>query len=91
MAATQISAFISDETKALMERYVDAHGVKKNHLVEEALLHHLQALHELPTDLVIPPRIVLTNESFDQISELVRQPRIPTQAMRDLMSDKRRP
>lgn len=53
MAESQISAFISDATKQKVERYAEAHGVKKGHLVEEALLHHLQALHELPADLVI--------------------------------------
>jgi hypothetical protein len=31
MADTQISAFISDTTKELVERYVKAHGVKKGH------------------------------------------------------------
>jgi hypothetical protein len=50
MAETQISAFISDTTKELVERYVEAHGVKKGHLIEEALLHHLQALRDLPAD-----------------------------------------
>ena len=53
---TQISAYVSQSTKALLERYADAHGVKKAHLVEEALLHHLQALHELPADVIIPAR-----------------------------------
>jgi hypothetical protein len=59
MADTQISAHISQETKEKVERYAAAHGVKKGALVEQALLHHLQALHELPADLVIPPRLVL--------------------------------
>ena len=44
MADTQISAHVSDTTKELVERYVEAHGVKKGHLIEEALLHHLLAL-----------------------------------------------
>ena len=44
MADTQISAYVSDTTKELVERYVEAHGVKKGRLIEEALLHHLQAL-----------------------------------------------
>ncbi|HEX8441676.1 hypothetical protein [Archangium sp.] len=51
MAETQISAYVSDTTKELVERYVEAHGVKKGRLIEEALLHHLQALRELPADL----------------------------------------
>ncbi len=88
MAESQISAFISDATKRKVERYAEAHGVKKGHLVEEALLHHLQALHELPADLVIPARLTLTAKSFDTVAKLLKKPRKPTKAMRDLMAGK---
>jgi hypothetical protein len=89
MADTQISAFISSATKELVERYADAHGVKKGHLVEEALLHHLQALRELPADIVIPPRLTLSPASFEAVVELAKKPRKPTKAMRDLLAGKR--
>ena len=83
---TQISAFISASTKDLVERYVEAHGVKKGHLLEEALLHHLQALRELPADVVIPPRIVVGRESGEQILSRLKKPRKPTKAMRELFT-----
>jgi hypothetical protein len=89
MADRQISAYISEATKRQVERYAEAHGVKKGHLVEEALLHHLQALRELPADIVIPPRLTVTSESFQVVTELVKSPREPTQALRDLMAGKR--
>ena len=89
MSDTQISAYISQATKEEVERYAEAHGVKKGHLVEEALLHHLQALRELPSDIVIPPRVTLTPESFARVVELVKKPRKPTRALRDLMKGKR--
>jgi hypothetical protein len=60
--------------------------VKKGHLIEEALLHHLQALRELPADIVIPPRLVVTRASFEKLAELARKPRKPTKALRDLMA-----
>ena len=88
MAETQISAYISEATKDKVERYAEAHGVKKGHLVEEALLHHLQALRELPADIVIPPRIIVTADSFEKVGELVKDPRNPTKALRDLMAGK---
>jgi uncharacterized protein (DUF1778 family) len=88
MAETQISAYISESTKEQVEQYAEAHGVKKGHLVEEALLHHLQALRELPADLIIPPRLVLTKESFEKVMDLVEKPRKPTKALRDLMAGK---
>jgi len=88
MADTQISAYISEATKQQVERYAEAHGVKKGHLVEEALLHHLQALRELPADIVIPPRLTVSVRSFEAVVELIKKPRRPTKAMRDLMAGK---
>ena len=81
---TQISAFISDSTKEMLEKYVEAHGLKKAHLVEEALLHHLQALRELPVDVIIPARLVVSKESGQAILERVEKPRRPTKAMLEL-------
>lgn len=88
MADTQISAHISEETKELVERYSDAHGVKKGALVEQALLHHLQALRELPADIIIPPQLELSDSSFTQVIDLLAKPRKPTKAARALMSNK---
>ncbi len=81
---TQISAFITTATKGLLERYAEATGVKKARLVEEALLHHLQALQELPADVVIPPRLVVGPEAGRQILDRIEKPRRPTKAMREL-------
>jgi hypothetical protein len=86
MAETQISAYVSEATKRQVERYAEAHGVKKGYLVEEALLHHLLALRELPADIVIPPRLIVTTKSFEAVARLVKKPRRPTKALRDLMA-----
>jgi hypothetical protein len=86
MADTQISAYISASTKEQVERYAESHGVKKGYLVEEALLHHLQALRELPADVVIPPRVTVSSESFKVVTKLIKKPRKPTNALRDLMA-----
>jgi hypothetical protein len=89
MADTQISAYVSDTTNDLVERYVEAHGVKKGRLIEEALLHHLQALRELPADVIIPPRVVVDPKTLEHVSQLVERPRKPTKAMRALMASKK--
>ena len=86
MTDTRISTYISETTKEQVERYAEAHGVKKGFLVEEALLHHLQALRELPGDIVIPPRITVTAKSFAMVAELVKKPRQPTKTLRALMT-----
>lgn len=86
MAGTQISAYISDVTKEQVEQYSEAHGVKKGHLVEQALLHHLQALRELPADIIIPPKLELTAKSFETVVDLIKNPPPATQALRELMA-----
>lgn len=83
---TQISAFISDSTKDALERYADAHGLKKAYIIEEALLHHLQALRELPLDVIIPARLVVSRESGQAMLDRVEKPRRPTKAMRELFA-----
>lgn len=86
MADSQISAYISDVTRDEVERYAQAHGVKKGHLVEQALLHHLQALRELPADILIPARLTVSAGSFAEVTALLKKPRKPTKALVDLMA-----
>lgn len=85
MSTVQISAHISPTTKQELERYADAHGLKKGFVIEDALLHHLQALRELPEDVVVPVRLVVTTASFAQVVERTQRPRKPTAAMRRLI------
>jgi len=84
---TQVSAYISEETKAEIEAYVKRRGVKKAYLIEEALLHHLQALREIPEDLIIPSRLVLTREAMTQIAERIENTSKPTEALKDLFRE----
>lgn len=84
--ATQISAVVSQSTTELLERHVRATGVKKGHLVEQALLHHLQALQELPADIIVHPRLVVTPESARSILREIESGE-PTDALRALMRD----
>lgn len=87
MSATQISAYISSDTKSLVENYSKKSGVKKGFLIEEALLHHLQVLKELPADIIIPAKIMLTEKSMSQIVNMLENPPKPTQALKELMRD----
>jgi len=84
---TQISANISVETKERMEQYARAHGVKKSHLIETALLHHLSALDEIPADILIPPVLELSRESGEKVLERLENPPAPTAAMKALFDD----
>jgi hypothetical protein len=83
---TQISAQISKTTRELMEKYVRRTGVKKGHLVEQALLHHLQALDEIPAEYMIHPRVVVARETGEQMLRKAEGAN-PTPALRKLMRD----
>jgi hypothetical protein len=83
---TQISAFVSRTTWELLERHVRATGVKKGHLVEQALRHHLAALDRLPADAIVHPKLVVTRRSGATILKQMRSGK-PTKVLRDLMRD----
>ena len=82
---SQISAVLSPETKASLERHVRATGVKKGYLLEEALRYHLRALDSLPADVLISPRIVLTQRSFREVVRQIQSPGKPAKKLRQLM------
>ncbi|MGD0073207.1 MAG: hypothetical protein ABSD31_02570 [Candidatus Binataceae bacterium] len=82
----QISAEISEGTKRLLERYSRAHGVKKQFLIESAVLHHIQALEALPAAVIIPPRVVVSAASGRKIAGLMGKKQRPTRALVELMS-----
>ena len=84
---TQISANISAETRELLQRYVEAHGVKKSHLIETAVLHHLSALDSIPADLIIPPIIEVSRATGNAILDRIENPKPVTAAMRALFDD----
>lgn len=83
---TQISAQISETTRERMEKHVRRTGVKKGHLVEQALLHHLQALDEIPAEYIIHPRIVVSRKTGEEMLRDAESAE-PTPALRQLMRD----
>jgi hypothetical protein len=84
---TQISALVSRTTRELLERHVRATGVKKGYLVEQALRHHLQALQELPADVIVHPKLVVTRQSGAAILKQLKVAK-PSGPLRDLMRDR---
>jgi predicted DNA-binding protein len=83
-----VSAHISEETKARLERFVRRTGQTRARLIEDALLQHLQALEELPADAVVPARIVLSDESAERVREMIARPPKPTEDMKRLFDDR---
>jgi hypothetical protein len=83
---TQISAVVSTTTQTLLDNYVRATGIKKGHLLEEALLHHLRALDALPGDIIAPPRLVVSRRSGREVLKRLAAPPNPAQQLRTLLS-----
>jgi len=82
---SQISATISAATKESLDRFAESHGLKKNFVVEQALLFFMEARKELPDEGLIPPRLVLEDKAFDRVVDLLESPPAPTETLRELM------
>lgn len=82
---SKISATISEATKEKLDRFTKTHGLKKNFVVEQALLYFMEARRELPDEALVPARLVVEDEAFDRLVELVTSPPPPSPALRELM------
>jgi len=87
---SQISATISAATKDKLDRFTESHGLKKNFVVEQALLFFMEARRELPDEALVPSRVVLDNASFDRVVQSLDKPPAPTKELRELMRGRRR-
>jgi uncharacterized protein (DUF1778 family) len=82
---SQISATVSVATKEKFDRFAESHGLKKNFVVEQALLYFMDARSQLPDEALVPTRLVLDDDAFDRIVALLAAPPAPTPALRELM------
>jgi len=81
---SQVSAVIADTTRERLERFAKQHGVKKSHLIETAILHHLAALEQLPADVIVPPALVVSREAGVDLIRRIERPEPPTPALKAL-------
>ena len=81
---TQVSAYISNETKVMFENFSNKSGQKKGFIIEQALLHYINAHQELPADVIVPASITVSKEVFEDV---IMADREPTEALRKLMNE----
>jgi len=86
---SQISATVSASTREKLDRFTESRGLKKNFVIEQALLYFMEARRDLPDEALIPTRLVLDDDSFDRVAQLIENPRPPTDALRKLMRGQR--
>ena len=48
---SQISATVSASTREKLDRFTESRGLKKNFVIEQALLYFMEARRDLPDDL----------------------------------------
>lgn len=82
---SQISATISAATKERLDRFTESHGLRKNFVVEQALLFFMEARRELPVEALIPTRLMLDDKAFARVVAMLESPPAPTEALRRLM------
>lgn len=87
---SQISATVSATTKEKFDLFTERYGLKKNFVVEQALLYFMESRRELPDEALIPTRIVLENAAFDRFVATLEHPAEPTDALRELMRGRSR-
>jgi uncharacterized protein (DUF1778 family) len=81
----QVSATISAATKDKFDRFTEQLGLKKNFVVEQALLFFMESRRELPDEAFIPTRLVLEDERFDELVARLGSPASPTDRLVELM------
>ena len=81
----QVSATISAATKDKLDRFTEQLGLKKNFVVEQALLFFMESRRELPDEAFVPTRLVLDDELFDELVARLEAPGAPTDRLVGLM------
>ncbi len=81
---------VLESTKDKLDGFTRNHGLKKNFVIEQALLWYMSARQELPDEAFLPTRLVLQDDAFDRLVERISESPAPTDALRDLMSARER-
>ena len=82
----QVSATISTTTKELLDQFTEQLGLKKNFVVEQALLYFMAARRELPDEAFISTRITLSDEGFERLTEHLEEDSTPSTQLVELMN-----
>jgi len=82
---SQVSATISVSTKEKLDRFTEELGLKKNFVVEQALLYFMESRRQLPDEAFIPTRLVLDDEDLERVAARLSAKPSATPKLRELM------
>ena len=80
-----LDATVSVATRDALDRFVEAHGLARDVVIEQALLTFMEAYRFLPVDAFTPTQIVLGNDAIDAVVARLEAPAAPTPALLALM------
>ena len=81
----QITAWIAATTKEKLDRFAESLGLRKSFIVEQALLLFMQSREELPDEALIPARLLLEDDGFEDLVRRLEEPAPPSAALMKLM------
>jgi len=65
-----------------LDHFSESQGLKKNFVVEQALLFFMEARRELPDEALVPSRLIVEDKVFDHIAQLLANPPALFRALR---------
>lgn len=80
----QISAYISDESKLLLENFSKHSGLKKGFIIEQAIVQYINTQQNLPNDIIVPPSVRVSKKVFD---EIIMSDNEPSNSLKKLLLD----
>lgn len=81
----QISAQISEATRARLDQYARETGLKTSRIIEDAIQARLDALDQIPPEYIVPTRVVLDDESWGRVIERVEGAGQPSAGLIELL------
>lgn len=87
MPKTIITAEISYDTKAEVETYLSKNSLSMDELLEAALQHYFEALKGIPENVVVPSKLVITQNSMREVINLLENKREPKDSLKRLMEE----
>ena len=81
----EVSATISVTTKEKFDLFTEQFGLKKNFVVEQALLFFMESRRELPDEAFVPMRLVIADKRFDELLARLDGAAAPTDRLVELM------
>ena len=73
---------LDDKNYQMLEMIASLKGIKKNHIINEALEYYFNTLKTIPEEFLLKP-IYITEEEFERLEK----DSISTKALKDLMND----